>query len=242
MSTLSETSLSLLSQSNSTSPPWTFSITGVLFSISVAAAAFYHAFPTRLTRVLVSTLADVENAYLAGVENGFALSADVDVAKRLAVFQLTVSTLRETSLHNSLSPLAFLSDTLNIRRFIAVLRYLAGVRGLGTYIEVMQSYKSLLRLCLIKTTRTKKSNWTTLTDLLRIPTLRNRLRVALSVPTRESRFHFPASARLSSFVVNLSYRIAIAGPVVTLSFLCISCYADSAFPFMGRYVDSEFGL
>ncbi|KAJ6518981.1 hypothetical protein C8R45DRAFT_918078 [Mycena sanguinolenta] len=124
MSTIPETSLSLLSQSNSPTPPWTF--TGILLAISVAAAALYYASPTRLTRVLVSALADVENAYLVGVENGFVLSVDVDVAERLTVLQLKVSTLHETTLRRSLSlsPLSFLSDMFNIRRSISVLRCL----------------------------------------------------------------------------------------------------------------------
>ncbi|KAF7328651.1 hypothetical protein MSAN_02473700 [Mycena sanguinolenta] len=100
--------------------------------------------PMRLTHVLVSSLADVENAYLTGVENGIGVlcaSTDVGVAERLAVLQLKVSTLREASLRSSLSPLSFLSDTFNICRFITVLRCLREVRGLKTYIEISLEFQ-----------------------------------------------------------------------------------------------------
>ncbi|KAJ6518989.1 hypothetical protein C8R45DRAFT_1085055 [Mycena sanguinolenta] len=127
MSTLSEISLSLLSQSNSSCPPWTFSVTGVLLAISVAAVGLYCASPTRLTRGLVSALAAVKNAYLDGAENGFVLSADVDVAERLAVLQLKVFTIRETSLRSSLSALSALCDMFNIRRSVAVFRCLGEI-------------------------------------------------------------------------------------------------------------------
>ncbi|KAJ6518967.1 hypothetical protein C8R45DRAFT_1116874, partial [Mycena sanguinolenta] len=125
MSTLPETSLSLLLQSNSLSPSWTS--TGILFAISIAATGLYYVSPSRLTHVLVSALANVERAYLASVENGFVPAADV--TERLAILQLKVSTLRENSLRNSLSPLPLflLSDTLNIRRSVTVLRCLAEI-------------------------------------------------------------------------------------------------------------------
>ncbi|KAJ6518987.1 hypothetical protein C8R45DRAFT_918083 [Mycena sanguinolenta] len=124
MSTIPETSLSLVSQSNPTSSPWTF--TGILLAITIAAVALYYASPTRLTCVVVSALADVESTYLAAVENDIVGSDDVDVAERLAALQLTVSTLRSLSLCRSLSlsPLSFLSDMFNIRRSILVLRCL----------------------------------------------------------------------------------------------------------------------
>ncbi|KAJ6518979.1 hypothetical protein C8R45DRAFT_918076 [Mycena sanguinolenta] len=134
MSTLPETSLSLLSQSNSTSPPWTF--TGILFAISVAAAALNYASPTCLTRVLVSALAEVERAYLVGVENGLAFSADNDIAERLTVLQLKVSILREISLRRSLSIFSVLYDMFNIYRSISVLRCLREVRQMGTYVDI----------------------------------------------------------------------------------------------------------
>ncbi|KAJ6518970.1 hypothetical protein C8R45DRAFT_1065812 [Mycena sanguinolenta] len=143
MSAIPETSLSLLSQSNSPSPPGTF--TGILLAISVTVVGLYYASLTRLTCVLVSTITEVENAYLAGVENGLAFSADNDIAERLSVLQLTISTLRETSLRHSLSlsPLSFLCDIFNIRRSIAVLRCLREVRELRTYIEIL--HESQLR-------------------------------------------------------------------------------------------------
>ncbi|KAF7328653.1 hypothetical protein MSAN_02473900 [Mycena sanguinolenta] len=138
MSSLPETSLSILSQSNSPSAPWSFP--GILlFTIFAAVACIYYLSPARLTRVLVSVLADVENAYLAGVENGngvLSTDADVDVAGRLSVLQLKVSTLRETSLRNSVSPLSACFDMFNICHSVAVLRCLAEVRGLRIQIEI----------------------------------------------------------------------------------------------------------
>ncbi|KAJ6518975.1 hypothetical protein C8R45DRAFT_1085037 [Mycena sanguinolenta] len=134
MASLPETSLSLLSESNSTSPPWTF--TGALLAISVAAPGLYYASPTRLTRVLVSALADAEKAYLTAAENGVVCASTIDVAERLSVLQLKVSTLREASLRSSLSLLSTLCDTFNIRRSVAVLRCLREVRKLGAYIEI----------------------------------------------------------------------------------------------------------
>ncbi|KAF7370463.1 hypothetical protein MSAN_00678100 [Mycena sanguinolenta] len=142
MSTLPETSLTLLSQSNSPSPPSIF--TAVPLFTVFAIVGLYYASPTCLTHVLVSSLADVENAYLTGVENGIGVlcaSTDVDVAERLAVLQLKVSTLREASLRSSLSPLSFLSDTFNICRFVTVLRCLREVRVLKTYIEISQEFQ-----------------------------------------------------------------------------------------------------
>ncbi|KAJ6518969.1 hypothetical protein C8R45DRAFT_1065811 [Mycena sanguinolenta] len=141
MSTLPETSLSLLSESNSTSPPWTF--TGALLAISVASACLYYASPPRLMRVLVSGLADAEKAYLAAAENGVVCASTVDVAERLSVLQLKVSTLREASLRSSLSLLSTLYDTFSLRRSVAIVRCLGEVRELGAYIEI--SNETLLR-------------------------------------------------------------------------------------------------
>ncbi|KAF7370445.1 hypothetical protein MSAN_00676200 [Mycena sanguinolenta] len=137
MPTISETSLSLLSQSDPPTLPWTF--IAILLVIGVAAAGFYYASPTRLTGVLVSALINVENAYLASEENGLAHSDDVDIEERLTVLQLEVCTFCDTSLRVSLSPifpLSVLYDMFNIRRSIAVLRCLREVRSLGTHIEI----------------------------------------------------------------------------------------------------------
>ncbi|KAF7328650.1 hypothetical protein MSAN_02473600 [Mycena sanguinolenta] len=78
MSTIPETSLSILSQSNPPSTTWTF--TGILLAISAATAAVYYASPTHLTHVLVSALADTERAYLAAAENGVLCVSTADVA------------------------------------------------------------------------------------------------------------------------------------------------------------------
>ncbi|KAJ6518995.1 hypothetical protein C8R45DRAFT_1065823 [Mycena sanguinolenta] len=141
MSSVPEASLSLLTQSNSTSiaTPWT-----VLLALVVAGVALYYASPLRLICVLVSAIAKVENAYLTAVENGIlCTSTDAHIAERLMGLQFKVSTIREASLRNSLSPLFTVCETFNIRRSVAVLRCLLAVRRLGTYIEI--SNESQLR-------------------------------------------------------------------------------------------------
>ncbi|KAF7370457.1 hypothetical protein MSAN_00677500 [Mycena sanguinolenta] len=97
----------------------------------------YYASPARLTGVLVSALADTERAYLVAVENGVLCGlADSDTAQRLAVSQLKVSVIRETSLRSSLSTFSALCDMFNIRRTVVILRCLGEVRELGTHIEI----------------------------------------------------------------------------------------------------------
>ncbi|KAJ6518955.1 hypothetical protein C8R45DRAFT_1204247 [Mycena sanguinolenta] len=139
MSSIPEASLAFLtSNPSSTSTPWGLILTGVV------AAGLYYASPTRLTCVLVSALADTEKTYLTAVENGLlCASTDVDMAKRLSVLQLEVSALRETSLRSSLSHVSALCDMCNIHRSVTILRCLAEVRELGTYIEI--SNESRLR-------------------------------------------------------------------------------------------------
>ncbi|KAJ6518971.1 hypothetical protein C8R45DRAFT_918067 [Mycena sanguinolenta] len=200
MSAIPETSLSLLSQSNSPSPPRTF--TGILLAISVAAVALYYASPTRLIRVLVCALADVENAYLAGVENGLAFSADKDVAARLSVLQLKVSTLHELSLRSSLSLFSTLYDTFNIRRSVAVLHCLHGVGNL---------YRDLQRVP--------------------TPQRHVRVRVALSMPSRSPHHDFPPSARLcsDSFIVIPGVYCTYQFATLALSVLMKDQYVDSEF-------------
>ncbi|KAF7370465.1 hypothetical protein MSAN_00678300 [Mycena sanguinolenta] len=137
MSSIPEASLSVFA-SNSTPIPW-----GVLVA-SVAVAGIYFVSPMRLTRVLVIAIADAEKSYLAAVENGvLSASTEIDTGERLSMLQLKVSTIRETSLRSSLSTFSALCDMFNIRRSVAVLRCLAEVRGLGTYIEI--SNESQLR-------------------------------------------------------------------------------------------------
>ncbi|KAJ6518996.1 hypothetical protein C8R45DRAFT_1085063 [Mycena sanguinolenta] len=132
MSSIPEASLSVLT-SNSTTTPW-----GPL-CIGVIGVFIYYASPMRLTRVLVTALADAEKTYLATVENGvLSVSTEVDAAERLSVdrLQLKVSTIRETSHRSSLSTLSALRDMFNIYRSVAVFRCLGEVHGLGAYIEI----------------------------------------------------------------------------------------------------------
>ncbi|KAJ6518966.1 hypothetical protein C8R45DRAFT_918062 [Mycena sanguinolenta] len=138
MSNIPETSFSVLAQCNSTATPWG------LLSIGVVGATIYYTSPLRLTRVLIAALADTEKKHLAAVENGvFCVSTDVDVAERLALLQLKASTLHETSLRSSLTPLSTLYDMFNLRRSVTVLRCLGEVRRIGTFIEVRKSWKYL---------------------------------------------------------------------------------------------------
>ncbi|KAJ6518990.1 hypothetical protein C8R45DRAFT_918088 [Mycena sanguinolenta] len=98
----------------------------------------YYVSPMRLTRILVTALADTEKTYLAAVENGvLSVSTEIDAAERLSVLQLKVSTIRETSLRSSLSTLSALRDMFNIYRSVAVLRCLNEVRELRAYIEIL---------------------------------------------------------------------------------------------------------
>ncbi|KAJ6519003.1 hypothetical protein C8R45DRAFT_1065826 [Mycena sanguinolenta] len=138
MSTISETSLSLLSQSNSPSiaTPWA----RLLIAVVVIAGALYYMSPTRLARVLFTALADLERTYLSGVENGV-LTTDVDFAERITALQLKVSTLREASLRNSLSPFSAFFGMFNIRCSVTVLRCLAEVRELRTRIAISHEYQ-----------------------------------------------------------------------------------------------------
>ncbi|KAF7370443.1 hypothetical protein MSAN_00676000 [Mycena sanguinolenta] len=127
---ISEVSFSILA-TNSTSTPW-----GLLL-VGLVGGMIYYTSPMRLTRVLVAAIAHTEKTYLTAAENGvFCASTDKDAAERLSILQLKVSTIRETSLRNSLSPLSILFDMFNISRTIAVLRCLSEVRGLETYIEI----------------------------------------------------------------------------------------------------------
>ncbi|KAF7370456.1 hypothetical protein MSAN_00677300 [Mycena sanguinolenta] len=131
MSSIPEASLSILT-SNSTATPWG------LISIGIVGGIVYYASPMRLTRVLVATIADTEKIYLTAVENGVLCpSADMETAQRLALLQIEVSTIRETSLRTSLSLVSALYDTFNIRRTVAILRCLGEVRVLGTSMEIL---------------------------------------------------------------------------------------------------------
>ncbi|KAJ6518993.1 hypothetical protein C8R45DRAFT_1085059 [Mycena sanguinolenta] len=130
MSSIPEASLSILA-SNSTTTLWD------VLCIGIIGVIIYYVSPMRLTRVLVTAIADTEKTYFAAVENGvLSVSTEIDAAERLSVLQLKVSTIRETSLRSSLSTLSALRDMFNIYRSVAVLRCLNEVRGLGAYIEI----------------------------------------------------------------------------------------------------------
>ncbi|KAJ7931651.1 hypothetical protein B0H13DRAFT_2524490 [Mycena leptocephala] len=72
--------------------------------IFVAAAGIMHyASPLRLTRVLVTAIANLEKIYLEALERGLLSPSDIDTAEMSSSLQLKVSKIREASLRNSLS-------------------------------------------------------------------------------------------------------------------------------------------
>ncbi|KAF8216714.1 hypothetical protein K438DRAFT_1747896 [Mycena galopus ATCC 62051] len=122
MSTIPEATLSILTSGlpvDSSSTSWAFY--GGLF-MGITAGTMYYACPMRFTRVLVAALADAEKAFLTAVENGAICAADVETVGRLSALQFKVSTIREISLHISLSPLSAFCDVFNFHRTTTIVR------------------------------------------------------------------------------------------------------------------------
>ncbi|KAJ7509932.1 hypothetical protein B0H11DRAFT_2216796 [Mycena galericulata] len=114
--------------------------------------------PAHLTRVLVSSLAAAEHALLHTVESGTFRSEyavlvlakyEYDtanghyavLAEQLTSLQLDVSLLREASLCDALSYWATISQFLNFRRTLAILRCIQEVRTLETDIEILKEFQ-----------------------------------------------------------------------------------------------------
>ncbi|KAJ7931634.1 hypothetical protein B0H13DRAFT_1857619 [Mycena leptocephala] len=85
-------------------------IFGVVFTLVVAVGIIDYASPLRLTRVLVTAIANLEKTYLEALETGLLSASDIDTAEMLSALQLKVSKIREASLRNSLSLLPTLRE------------------------------------------------------------------------------------------------------------------------------------
>ncbi|KAJ7435824.1 hypothetical protein FB451DRAFT_1379216 [Mycena latifolia] len=116
MSSLSETSLSLLAPA----PPPTSTAANILLAALVLTATAYivhYASPMRLTRVLVTAIAETEKTYLVAIEAGVLPKSDADTAATLTSLQLKVSSIREATLRHSLSYRAALGAFLTGHTF-----------------------------------------------------------------------------------------------------------------------------
>ncbi|KAJ6527252.1 hypothetical protein DFH09DRAFT_1328216 [Mycena vulgaris] len=136
MSSLSETSLSLLASA----PPPSSTTSKVLFgglALTLALCAIYYASPMRLTLVLIAAIAHTETIYLEALEAGVLSNADVHTAEMMSSLQLKVSHLREASLRHSLSYSTTVSAFLK-GRTLTLLQCIREVRALETRIEILK--------------------------------------------------------------------------------------------------------
>ncbi|KAJ7430433.1 hypothetical protein B0H11DRAFT_2393716 [Mycena galericulata] len=105
--------------------------------------------PTHLTRILVSSLATAEHAFLHTLESGTFRCEYAVLAERLASLQLDVSLLHEAALRDSLSYWASFSQFFKFRRMLVILRCIQEVRSLATHIKksrsLSTSYYKILR-------------------------------------------------------------------------------------------------
>ncbi|KAJ7814991.1 hypothetical protein B0H13DRAFT_2381344 [Mycena leptocephala] len=117
-------------------PGSTDTTTVILVLAFVAAGIIHYASPLRLTRVLVTAIANVEKIYLEALETGLLSVSDIDTAEMLSTLQLKVSKIRETSLRNS-------SHSGTVREFFggrtfSLLGCIREVRALETHIEILK--------------------------------------------------------------------------------------------------------
>ncbi|KAJ7803043.1 hypothetical protein B0H13DRAFT_1931577 [Mycena leptocephala] len=131
--------LSILPSALPTSGNTTINATifGVHFMLVIAAGIVHYASPPRLTRVLVTAIASVEQIYLDALELGVLSASDIDTAEMLSTLQLKVSKILETSLRNSLSHSGTLREFFGGRTF-TLLRFIREVRVLETHIEILK--------------------------------------------------------------------------------------------------------
>ncbi|KAJ7931625.1 hypothetical protein B0H13DRAFT_2308345 [Mycena leptocephala] len=113
--------------------------TAVLFILVglIAAGIVHYASPLRLTRVLVTAIANLEKIYLEALETGLLSASDSDTAEMLSTLQLKVSKIRETSLRNSLSHSGTVREFFGGRTF-SLLGCIREVRALETHIEILK--------------------------------------------------------------------------------------------------------
>ncbi|KAJ7931628.1 hypothetical protein B0H13DRAFT_1857613 [Mycena leptocephala] len=109
----------------------------ILVVLVVAAGIIHYMSPPRLTRILVTAIANLEKTYLEALETGLLSASDIDTAEMLSSLQLKVSKIRETSLRNSLSLRSTLHEFLNGHTF-NLLRCIREVRVLEIQIEILK--------------------------------------------------------------------------------------------------------
>ncbi|KAJ7931619.1 hypothetical protein B0H13DRAFT_2308340 [Mycena leptocephala] len=103
----------------------------------VVVGVVHYASPLRLTRVLITTIANAEKTYLEALETGLLSPFDTDTTEMLSSLQLKVSKIRETSLRNSLRHSGTLRELFAGPTF-ALLRCIREVRGLEIHIEILK--------------------------------------------------------------------------------------------------------
>ncbi|KAJ7815001.1 hypothetical protein B0H13DRAFT_2381351 [Mycena leptocephala] len=103
----------------------------------VAAGIVHYTSPLRLTRVLITAIANVEEIYLEALETGLLSASDIDTVEMLSTLQLKVSKIREASLRNSLSHSGTLREFFGGRTF-TLLRCIREVRVLEIHIEILK--------------------------------------------------------------------------------------------------------
>ncbi|KAJ6568392.1 hypothetical protein DFH09DRAFT_1313838 [Mycena vulgaris] len=139
MSSPSETALSILASAPLPSSTTSKVLVGVL-GLTLAACIIYYASPMRLTRVLVTAIANTESTYLEALEAGVLSNSDVHMAEMMSNFQIKVSHLREASLRHSLSYRTTVSEFLK-GRTLTLLQCIRDIRSLETRIEILKEEK-----------------------------------------------------------------------------------------------------
>ncbi|KAJ7117776.1 hypothetical protein C8R44DRAFT_201189 [Mycena epipterygia] len=135
MSSLSETSLSLLASG----PPTSTTTKVIVGALLIASMAYliHLASPMRLTCVLVAAIDDVEKTYFEAIEAGVLSKSDVHTAAMLSSLQIEVSNIREATLRNSLSTCQALREFFK-GRTLTVLGCIREVHKLETHIEILK--------------------------------------------------------------------------------------------------------
>ncbi|KAJ7931657.1 hypothetical protein B0H13DRAFT_2308372 [Mycena leptocephala] len=139
-------------------------IFGIVFTLVIAAGVVHYASPPRLTRVLVTSIANVEKIYLDALETGLLSASDIDTAEMLSTLQLKVSKIRETSLRNSLSHSGTFREFFGGRTF-SLLGCIHEVGVLETHIEILK--ESQLRDDNLHPSTIQRRAWVTMVSLRR---------------------------------------------------------------------------
>ncbi|KAJ7117781.1 hypothetical protein C8R44DRAFT_738656 [Mycena epipterygia] len=135
MSTLSETTLSVLASAPPTSTTAKINI-GVV-ALTLATFIIHFASPMHLTCVLVAAIKDAEETYLEAIETGALSKSDVHITAMMTSLQIEVSHIRQVTLRNSMSRFEALCDFFKGRTF-TVLKCIREVRALEAHIEILK--------------------------------------------------------------------------------------------------------